>query len=359
MSRATFQTKPNEDGLPLVDVLSDRLRCSKKQARVLLDARQVFVNGKRVWMAKHTLKLKDVIETVRPEPKSHKIEILKRAGDLIVVNKPSGMVTNGSARSLEVRLQHELNNPQLCAVHRLDRDTSGCVLFAAKLVEDQPRFDPSPRWGEPIPVPPSREAGVRTAGVMDVPEFAPGEPEAYEDALGNVARFRGGVPELFSTQMPGMNMKGFDSLYVGPSGDVFMLTPHQHNETARSVLRAVHPDLPANLVQGRVAGGYSHTDLTRASGIQRIQIYRDGMGVTVEMANPPNRRQLDAIRDAYMMTPMDRFVAEINLNGETLAHLTSFGQLVHFVNNWDPDDPSSVEVLDPRLGALYDRKLVD
>jgi 23S rRNA pseudouridine1911/1915/1917 synthase len=131
MSRATFQVKPGEEGLPLVDVLSDRLRCSKKQARVLLDARQVFVNGKRVWMAKHTLKLRDMIETVRPEAKSHKIEILKRAGDLIIVNKPSGIVTNGSARSLEVRLQHELDNPQLCAVHRLDRDTSGCVLFAA------------------------------------------------------------------------------------------------------------------------------------------------------------------------------------------------------------------------------------
>lgn len=131
MSRETFQIKPHEDGQLLVDVLADRLRCSKKQARVLLDARQVFVNGKRIWMAKHNVKLKDVIETVRPEPKSHKIEILKRAGDLIIVNKPSGMVTNGNPRSLEVRLQHELENPQLCAVHRLDRDTSGCVMFAA------------------------------------------------------------------------------------------------------------------------------------------------------------------------------------------------------------------------------------
>jgi 23S rRNA pseudouridine1911/1915/1917 synthase len=131
MSRATFQVKPNEEGLPLVDVLSERFRCSKKQARVLLDARQVFVNGQRVWMAKHTLKVKDVIEAVRPEAKTHKIEILKRAGDLIIVNKPSGMVTNGSDRSLEVRLRHELNNPNLCAVHRLDRDTSGCVMFSA------------------------------------------------------------------------------------------------------------------------------------------------------------------------------------------------------------------------------------
>lgn len=131
MSRETFQIKPHEDGRLLVDVLAERFRCSKKQARVLLDARQVFVNGKRVWMAKHNVKLKDVIETVRPESKSKKIEILKRAGDLMIVNKPVGMVTNGNPRSLEVRLQHELDNPQICAVHRLDRDTSGCVMFAA------------------------------------------------------------------------------------------------------------------------------------------------------------------------------------------------------------------------------------
>jgi 23S rRNA pseudouridine1911/1915/1917 synthase len=131
MTRETFQVKQHEDGMPLVDVLSERFRCSKKQARVLLDARQVFVNGKRIWMAKHALRVKDVIETVRPESKSKKIQILKKSGGLIIVNKPTGMVTNGNAHSLEVRLQHELDNPQLCAIHRLDRDTSGCVMFGA------------------------------------------------------------------------------------------------------------------------------------------------------------------------------------------------------------------------------------
>jgi 23S rRNA pseudouridine1911/1915/1917 synthase len=137
MSRETFKVKPHEEGLPLVDVLADRLRCSKKRARVLLDARQVFVNGKRVWMAKHNLHTRDVVETVRPEPLSKKVEILKQTGGLIIVNKPTGMVTNGSARSLEVRLRNELQNPQLCAVHRLDRDTSGCVIFAANAAEKE------------------------------------------------------------------------------------------------------------------------------------------------------------------------------------------------------------------------------
>lgn len=231
------------------------------------------------------------------------------------------------------------------------------IPFVARLVEVLPEFDPSPRWGEPIPVPPDRGDGVRTAGIMDSAGLVPAESTAYEDALSGHSQFQGGVGELFSTQRPGTNMKGFDSLYLGPSGTIFMLRPHTHDATARSVLRSVHPELPAAFSKGHLSGGYTHTDLTQASGIQRFQIYRDGMGVTVEMSRPPNRRQLDAIRDIYMMTPMERFVAEITLGGKLISHLTSFGQLVHFVNNWDPDDPSSVTVLDPRLGELYDRSL--
>ncbi len=48
------------------------------------------------------------------------------------------------------------------------------------------------------------------------------------------------------------------------------------------------PELPANR-RGRhlKAGGYGHTHLTPASGVRRIQVYRDGMGVTLEMCRPP------------------------------------------------------------------------
>ena len=130
MQKETFQIKPHEDGNTLLEVLADRLRCSKKQAKALLDSKQVFVNEQRIWMAKHTVSRKDIIETVRPETKMQKTEILKKAGDILIVNKPAGLVTNGSAKSLEVKLQRELNNPECCAVHRLDRETSGCVIFA-------------------------------------------------------------------------------------------------------------------------------------------------------------------------------------------------------------------------------------
>ncbi|MBL7016208.1 MAG: RluA family pseudouridine synthase [Kiritimatiellales bacterium] len=131
MIKETFQVKPHEQGNTLLDVLADRLRCSKKQAKTLLDGKQVMVNSQRIWMAKHKLSTRDQIEVIHSEATSgNKTEVLKKAGDILVINKPAGLVTNGSAKSLEVRLQRELNNPELCAVHRLDRETSGCVIFA-------------------------------------------------------------------------------------------------------------------------------------------------------------------------------------------------------------------------------------
>lgn len=131
MIKDSFQVKPHEDGNTLLEVLSERLRCSKKQAKAMLDGKQVLVNGKRIWMAKHPLKAKDQIEVIRSEATAtKKIEVLKKSGGILVVNKPAGLVTNDSAKSLEVRLQRELRNPEICAVHRLDRETSGCVIFA-------------------------------------------------------------------------------------------------------------------------------------------------------------------------------------------------------------------------------------
>ena len=130
MIRESFKVKPHEAGLLLIDLLSERMRCSKKQVKALLDNKQVFVNDQRIWMAKHKVERLDVISCLRPETKAKKIEVLKKCGDILIINKPAGIVTNDSAKSLEARLQREMNDPQICAVHRLDRETSGAVIFA-------------------------------------------------------------------------------------------------------------------------------------------------------------------------------------------------------------------------------------
>jgi len=234
------------------------------------------------------------------------------------------------------------------------------IPFVARVAEVLPEFHPSPHWGRPVQ--------LKTAAVAKAPPQSGFQPEDYERVLEGLARFRGGPADLFSTQNPGgNNMMGFDSLYLGPSGDFFLLQPHTHDETSRSVLRGVDPTLPAKKCDSprapsgkrkpMKAGGYTHTDLTKASGIQRVQIYRDGMGVTIEMSNPPTSRQLDAIRKAYSMTSRNRFVAEITYDGVLVGHLQSFAELVHFVNNFDPENPTSTPEMDPRAAEMAERFL--
>ena len=88
-------------------------------------------------MAKHRLQLRDVVEVPRaalaalrtrdaPPPP---VRILYQDDALLVADKPPALLTTG-ARSLETRLRAQLQDPALTAVHRLDKDTSGCVLFA-------------------------------------------------------------------------------------------------------------------------------------------------------------------------------------------------------------------------------------
>ena len=127
-----------EDQTPLLDSLTRHLNISRKQAKRLLDARSVFVNRQRVWMARHPLHTGDQIEvmanpaareTARTTPG---LVILREHADWLVVNKPAGLTTNDGPASLEALLRKQRGEDTLEAVHRLDRDTTGCVLFARR-----------------------------------------------------------------------------------------------------------------------------------------------------------------------------------------------------------------------------------
>jgi 23S rRNA pseudouridine1911/1915/1917 synthase len=57
------------------------------------------------------------------------VRILLDDPKFLVADKPPRLLAVGD-KSLEVRLRDQLGIPELRAVHRLDKDTSGCVLFA-------------------------------------------------------------------------------------------------------------------------------------------------------------------------------------------------------------------------------------
>ena len=133
MKKQTFTVKYKNEGQRLFAVIAEELGISKKQAPAAIDAKQVLVNGKRIWIRKHEVKEDDVVEILideakRAEPKT--IPVIWQDEDYLIVNKPAYLLTNASDASVEARLQKQLRNKAICAVHRLDKETSGCVIFA-------------------------------------------------------------------------------------------------------------------------------------------------------------------------------------------------------------------------------------
>lgn len=123
---------PSDTGTSLQEFLAAQLNLSKNRAKALLDDRSVLVNRRRIWMARHILAKGDVVEVVcpaMPTPTGSRITVLLEDRDFLVINKPAGMLANGPD-SAESRLREERGENGLRAAHRLDRDTSGCLLVA-------------------------------------------------------------------------------------------------------------------------------------------------------------------------------------------------------------------------------------
>ena len=123
---------PKRAGATLQELLALELGLSRNKAKLLLDQRRIFVNGVRTWMARHVLRSGDIVEiqscqdaSLLPTP----FELLYEDPLLLAINKPAGIEATGRG-SAEERLRFERNEPELRAIHRLDRDTTGCWLVA-------------------------------------------------------------------------------------------------------------------------------------------------------------------------------------------------------------------------------------
>ena len=130
--RTSLTVTRDENGQTLVNFIANHLQLSRKKAKGLVDAREVFVNQRRIWMARHPLKTGDIVEVNAPvtgSVQAKKIPVLHLDHDIAIINKPPGITTT-DANSLEQLLQKQLAQPELRAIHRLDRDTSGCVIFS-------------------------------------------------------------------------------------------------------------------------------------------------------------------------------------------------------------------------------------
>ena len=129
----------DEEGISLQDFLAARLCTTKRAAKAMLDARVVWVNRKLVWIARHALKPGDKVAFVvkpgtgakqsKEGDRAPHVRILWQDSRYLAADKPAGLLTQGRG-SAEELLRRQEGNPAIAAVHRLDKETSGVLLFA-------------------------------------------------------------------------------------------------------------------------------------------------------------------------------------------------------------------------------------
>lgn len=109
---------------------------SKNSVKSLLHNEKVFVNGNMTTKYNYELNAGDVVEIREKGAKN--IDIIYEDKDIIVINKPSGLLTvatekekNKTAYHLVMEyLKKKNKNNRIFIIHRLDKDTSGIIMFA-------------------------------------------------------------------------------------------------------------------------------------------------------------------------------------------------------------------------------------
>lgn len=115
---------------------------SRNKIKQRLKAGCVFVNSKSITQHDHPLKAGDDVEVRAAEKNKQagnsQLEILYSDQDIIAINKPAGLLSVATVDEKKLHalaiLRTQLSRPKravnLWPVHRLDRDTSGVLLFA-------------------------------------------------------------------------------------------------------------------------------------------------------------------------------------------------------------------------------------
>ena len=126
----------------LFTFLKNNYNGSKNNVKSLLTRELVSVNGKTITKYNYLLKPKDKVSigAKKIDNNSGRINIIYEDNNYLVVDKPSGILTiateedsDNSNNLYEVLLRYvkkKSSSAKLFVVHRLDRDTSGVLLFA-------------------------------------------------------------------------------------------------------------------------------------------------------------------------------------------------------------------------------------
>lgn len=140
----TFRITEEHQGLTVEQYLKSILQCPGRKIQKLTRAGGVRLNKRNAYLQKKiksgdildVLVLEDQFFGVKPEPGS--IDILFEDPALIILYKPAGMLVHPAGQTTGGTLANYLaeyfrENGETITIrplHRLDRDTTGCVVFA-------------------------------------------------------------------------------------------------------------------------------------------------------------------------------------------------------------------------------------
>jgi 23S rRNA pseudouridine1911/1915/1917 synthase len=143
-SFTTYKVVKEHSGLTIEDYLKSILQYSGRKIQKLTRQKGILLNGKKVFLQKK-IKSNDTLSvlldkdiTYGVEPEQGCIEILYEDDYMLVLNKPAyqlvhptGQTTSGTlANFLAYHLQQRGVINTIRPIHRLDRETSGCIIFA-------------------------------------------------------------------------------------------------------------------------------------------------------------------------------------------------------------------------------------
>ncbi len=120
----------------LMTYLTENTDYSKKKIKSLIKYKKVKINNKLIKKLPILLKTNDLVTIELDKKEQLPFEIIYEDKKIIVVNKKAGLLTVGTDKEKKLTLVHQLreygkkHNFKVFVIHRLDKDTSGVVMFA-------------------------------------------------------------------------------------------------------------------------------------------------------------------------------------------------------------------------------------
>jgi len=120
------------------------------------------------------------------------------------------------------------------------------------------------------------------------------------------------------------------SAYILDDGRCVLMRPHSHDNTARLVLpQAMVPE--THIYDKEFVLSVNAHLMPLYSRAIRVQMYPNGIGVSVEMLKPPNVEQIQSIREYYESTTGDVFMAEMRYNLKIIGRMRTWQEFYEYI----------------------------